>query len=150
MNKVKLSLLEVLGLDVELKGITNQGTLEKLQKGLLDEKLKISVKYHLSSLSDKLSIEIERIEKFKEELIKALGTTDENGNISIPYRINEKFNEEGTLESWEINPKFIEFNKDVNELLKEEIEIEFNSISIDDLDVETEIYPKILFKIINQ
>lgn len=150
MKKVKLSLLEVHGLNIELVGFTNQGTLEKLQKGLLDEKLYIVTKYKLSDLNDKLESEISKVQKFKNELIKSLGDKDEEGNISIPMRINETYNEDGSLNTWEINPKFIEYNKELDKLMQEEIELDFNEVSIEDMNVETEVNPKILFKIINQ
>jgi hypothetical protein len=150
MKKIKLSLLEVYGLDVELKGFTNPSTLEKLQKGLLDEKLSIAIKYKLSDLSDKVGVEISKINKFKEELIKTLGNTDENGNIGIPLRINQTFNEDGSLDTWDINPVYNEYNKQLNELLNQEVEFDFNEIAIEDLNIESEVYPKILFKIINQ
>jgi hypothetical protein len=150
MKKIKLSLLEIYGLDVELKGFTNPSTLEKLQKGLLDEKLSIAIKYKLSDLSDKVGVEIFKINKFKEELIKTLGNTDENGNIGIPLRINQTFNEDGSLDTWDINPVYNEYNKQLNELLNQEVEFDFNEIAIEDLNIESEVYPKILFKIINQ
>ena len=150
MKKIKLSLLEVYGLDVELKGFTNPSTLEKLQKGLLDEKLSIVVKYKLSDLSDKVELELVKINKFKEELIKTLGTVDENGNIEIPIRINQTYNEDGSLDKWDINPTYNEYHKQLNELLQQETEFDFNEILIEDLNIESEVYPKILFKIINQ
>lgn len=150
MKKIKLSLLEVYGLDVELKGFTNQATGEKLQRGLLDEKLSIAVKYKLSDLSDKVEVEISKINKFKEELIKTLGTADEEGNVGIPLRINQTFKEDGSLDTFDINPVYSEYNKQLSELLNQEVEFDFNEVAVEDLNIESEVYPKILFKIINQ
>ena len=150
MKKIKLSLLEVYELDVELKGFVNQSTGEKLSKGLLEEKLTIVTKYKLSDLADKVEKEIVKINGFKEELIKTLGTVDEEGNIGIPLRINQTYNEDGSLDKWDINPVFNEYNAQLSELLQQEIEFDFNEVAVEDINVETDIYPKILFKIINQ
>ena len=150
MKKIKLSLLEVYELDVELKGFVNQSTGEKLSKGLLEEKLPIYIKYKLSDLADKVEKEIVKINGFKEELIKTLGTADEEGNIGIPLRINQTFNEDGSLDKWDINPVFNEYNAQLSELLQQEVEFDFNEVAVEDINVETDIYPKILFKIINQ
>ena len=150
MKKIKLSLLEVYELDVELKGFVNQSTGEKLSKGLLEEKLTIVTKYKLSDLADKVEKEIVKINGFKEELIKTLGTVDEEGNIGIPLRINQTYNEDGSLDKWDINPVFNEYNAQLSELLQQEIEFDFNEVAVEDINVETEVYPKILFKIINQ
>lgn len=150
MKKIKLSLLEVYELDVELKGFVNQSTGEKLSKGLLEEKLPISIKYKLSDLADKVEKEIVKINGFKEELIKTLGTADEEGNIGIPLRINQTFKEDGSLDKWDINPVFNEYNAQLSELLQQEVGFDFNEVAVEDINVETDIYPKILFKIINQ
>jgi hypothetical protein len=150
MKKIKLSLLEVYGLNVELKGFTNPSTGEKLEKGLLDEKLPIIIKYKLSDLSDKIDMEIIKINKFKEDLIKTLGTVDENGNIGINFKINETYKEDGSLDKWDVNPAYNEYQKQFNELLQQEVEFDFNELIVEDFNIETEVYPKILFKIINQ
>lgn len=150
MKKIKLSLIEVYGLDVELKGFVNPSTGERLQKGLLDEKLSIAVKYKLSDLSDKVEVEIAKINKFKEELIKSLGTADEEGNVGIPLRINQTFKEDGSIDTFDINPVYEEYNKQLSELLQQEVGFDFNEVAVEDIDVETEVFPKILFKIINQ
>jgi len=151
MKKVKLTLFEVHELSAELSGIVNQTTGERLQKGLLNEKLKISVKYNLTTLADALISELEKVNKFKEELIKSLGDTDDNGAVTLPIRINEKVNTDtNEVESWDISPKYLEYSAELNELLSQEIEIEFNEVAIDDLNIETEVNPRILFKIINQ
>lgn len=150
MKKIKLSLLEVYELDVELKGFINPSTGEKLSKGLLEEKLTIATKYKLSDLADKVQKEIVKINGFKEELIKTLGTVDEEGNIGIPLRINQTYNEDGSLDKWDINPVFNDYNAQLTELLQQEVEFDSHEIEVESINVETEVYPKILFKIINQ
>ena len=72
MEKIKLKLSEVYGLNVELKGFTNPQTGELIQKGILDENLPIRTKYSLSKVSAQLVKEIESVEKLREEMIKKL------------------------------------------------------------------------------
>ena len=144
MEKTTLKLHEVYELNLELKGATNQQTGEVIKKGLLDEKLSIATKYWLDKLSDKLIKEIEPVEKLKEETIKKLGQEDENGSYSIPLRVNEK------LVSYDINPAFTEFQEEVEKLMNQDIEIEHNVINLEDINTQSEVYPRILFKLTKQ
>jgi predicted RNA-binding protein with RPS1 domain len=148
MDKIKLTLAEIYQLNYELLGITNQSTGEKIAKGILDEKLPISVKYHLSKISDNLLKEIEYIEKLKEEHITKVGTKDEEGKIFVPMRINEVFDEEGKLVSADINPVYVELQETFNKFMKEEFEIEYKQINIEDINIETDINPTVLFKLL--
>ena len=150
MEKTKLKLHEVYELNLELKGITNQQTGEVIRKGLLDEKLSISTKYWLDKLSEKLIKEIEPIEKLKEETIKKLGQEDENGGYFIPMRVNEKFDKDDKLVSYDINPSYTEYQEEVAKLMNQEVEIEHNTINLEDINTQSEVYPKILFKLTKQ
>jgi hypothetical protein len=151
MEKIKLKLSEVYGLNVELKGFTDPQTGELLQKGILDENLPIRTKYSLSKVSTQLTKEIESVEKLREELIKKHSDEDKDGNYFIPQRINEVIDEE-TKEviSFDINPKFIEFQKEFNSLLQEEVSIEYTPIALDQIDIKSQINPIILFKLISE
>jgi predicted RNA-binding protein with RPS1 domain len=148
MNKIKLTLAEIYQLNYELLGITNQSTGEKITKGILDERLSISVKYHLSKISDKLLKEIEHIEKLKEEHITKVGTKDEDGKIFVSMRINEVKDEEGKLISSDINPAYIQLQETFNKFMEEEFEIEYKEMFVEDINIETDINPVILFKLI--
>lgn len=148
MKQIKLKLFEVYELNGELRGIINQQTGEKVSKGLLDEKLSITVKYWLTDLSDKLEKEIKSVDKIKEELLKKLGTADDQGNISLSMRINEVFDKDNNIVSYDINPVFLEYQTEFNKLLQEEVEISYREFKLEDIDVETEVNPNILFKLI--
>lgn len=150
MEKITLKLHEVYELNVELKGSSNQQTGEVIRKGILDEKLSISVKYWLDKLSEKLKNEIDVVEKIKEETIKKLGQADEQGNYSIPLRINEKFNDKDELVSYDVNPTFIEYQAEFEKLINQEVEIEYNAINLEDINIQSEVYPRILFKLTKQ
>lgn len=150
MEKITLKLHEVYELNLELKGNINQQTGEVIRKGILDEKISISVKYWLDKLSSKLKKEIDVVEKLKEEIIKKLGILDEQGNYSIPLRINEKFDDKGESLSYDVNPSFLEYQSEFEKLINQEVDIEFYPINIEDINVQSEVYPRILFKLTKQ
>ena len=150
MEKITLKLHEVYELNLELKGSINQQTGEVIEKGILDEKLYIPVKYWLDKLSEKLKKEIDAVEKIKEESIKKLGVVDEQGNYSIPLRINEKFNDKDELLSYDVNPTFLEYQSEFEQLINQEVEIEYNAINLEDINIQSEVYPRILFKLTKQ
>ena len=150
MEKVTLKLHEFYALEAELNGVTNRQTGEILAKGLLNEKIKLTTKYWLHDLSKKVSAEKESVEKLKEELIKKYGTTDTDGNVSIPMYINEVIDEETKeIISRDVNPDFVKFQKDFNGLLEEDRELEYKGFKLEEFDnVETDGNYNIFFKLI--
>jgi hypothetical protein len=150
MEKVTLKLHEFYALEAELNGVTNRQTGEILAKGLLNEKIKLTTKYWLHDLTKKVAAEKESVEKLKEELIKKYGTTDTEGNVSIPMYINEVIDEETKeIISRDINPDFVKFQNDFNGLLEEDREIEYKGFKLEEFDsVETDGNYNILFKLI--
>ena len=149
MEKITLKLSEFYQLDAELNGVISPSTGEKLSKGLLSEKVKLTTKYWLTDLSKKTIVEKEAIELVKNDLIKKYGETDEQGNISIPFYTNIVKDEEGNTVSQEFNPKMNEFQDEFNALLEETREIEHKGFKLEELEsIESaENYP-IFFKLI--
>ena len=150
MEKVTLKLHEFYALEAELNGVTNRQTGEVLAKGLLNEKIKLTTKYWLHDLTKKVAAEKESVEKLKEELIKKYGTTDEEGNVSIPMYINEMIDEETKeIVSRDINPDFVKFQNDFNGLLEEDRELEYKGFKLEEFDnVETDGNYSTFFKLI--
>ena len=150
MEKVTLKLHEFYALEAELNGVTNRQTGEILAKGLLNEKIKLTTKYWLHDLSKKVSAEKESVEKLKEELIKKYGTTDTDGNVSIPMYINEVIDEETKeIVSRDVNPDFVKFQNDFNGLLEEDRELEYKGFKLEEFDsVETNGNYNTFFKLI--
>jgi hypothetical protein len=149
MEKISLRLSEFYQLDAELNGIVNQQTGEVIAKGLLGEKLKLSTKYWLTELAKKVAEEKSAVEKLKEELIKKHGETSEDGTIGIPMYTNIVKNEEGEVVSREINPKFVEFQNDFNELLQETKELEHKEFKLSDFEnVESDGVYVTFFKLV--
>jgi hypothetical protein len=149
MEKISLKLSEFYQLDAELNGQVNQQNGEKVSKGLLNEKIKLTTKYWLTDLAKKVAAEKEAIEKARTELIQKFGEADQTGNISIPLYVNEQVNEEGQVVSREINPKFVEFQNEFNTLLEEERELEHKGFKLEELEnVESDENYQIFFKLI--
>jgi hypothetical protein len=149
MEKITLKLHEVYELNLELKGSINQQTGETIRKGILDEKISISVKYWLDKLSEKLKTEIDLVEKLKEEIIKKLGEVDESGNYNIPMGIT-KGNDDQGKPIYDVNPKYIEYQTEFEKLLQEEVEIEYAPLTLEQIDTKSDLHPEILFKLITE
>jgi len=159
MVKITLKLFEFYNLDAELNGLTNQGTGETITTGLLREKLPLVTKYWLTELGKKVAAEKAAIEELKNDLIKKYGKEDEKGGISIPMVIDDldangnpikdTDAEENEVIRKKLNPDFQQFEKEFNELLQTEKELEYKPILLSDLEkVETEENYVTLFKLV--
>ena len=149
MKKVTLKLQEYYQLNSELNGFVNQQTGETVSKGLLTERVKLTTKYWLADLAKKITTEKESIDKLREELVKKYGV-EENDSVSIPVYINEVIDDETKeIVSREINPNFISFQNDFNQLLQEERELEYHPFNLEEFEnVETDGVYVTFFKLI--
>ena len=124
METKKITLAEVLDLDVQLNGFAN----DKVSiKGILNEKINIKTKYWLGRLAQQIAKEKQSFEGLRDELIKKYGEVSESGNIEIKAMIDDK-----------PNPKIFEFQKEIEDLIKEEIEIKFPQLDLESFDFESE------------
>jgi hypothetical protein len=160
MEKITLKLFEFYGLDVELNGAVNQTSGQKISSGLLQEKLSLITKYWLSDLAKKVAAEKAAIEEVKNDLIKKYGKTDDNGGITIPMVIDELDEEGNTIETENVdgskvsrkklNPDFQAFEKEFNELLQTEKDIEYKKLKLEDFEkVETSENYSTFFKLLS-
>lgn len=141
--KLKLTLDEVYQLSLEISGITNTQTGEKISKGLLNQELNLVTKFRLSELRDILVPYVKNIDTLREELIKKLGTIDEaTGSMSLSYTIKE--GDDNVI----VNPKYIEYDNSMSALLKEEVEIEVPEFKIEDFDIKTDESYNVFFKLL--
>lgn len=159
MEKISLKLFEFYNLDAELNGLTNQQTGEKISTGLIQEKLSLTTKYWLTSLGKAVAAEKAAVEELKNDLIKKYGKADENGNISIPMVIDEVDADGNAVKSTDsegneftkkiLNPDFQQFEKEFNELLQTEKELEYKPFALEDFEkVETSENYVTFFKLI--
>jgi hypothetical protein len=132
MEKRSFSVSELYSLDVELNGFVNPDTGERVVKGILSEKIKLGLKFHLTSLSKKVTEELKTIQDLRNELIKKHGEEDENGSVKIPNTITEDGKEI-------LNPKLKLFTDEFKEFLTEKKEFDIPELFIKDFeDLETE------------
>lgn len=140
MEKIKLSLAELLTLEAELNGYANPQSGEQILSGFLKEKLNLATKYWLTKLSDKLTAKKKTIEVLRDELIKKFGE-EKDGSIGIETFLDE--------EKTKVNPKFVEFQDEWAKLLSEEEEVEYNPISVADLEkIDSENNYNLVFKLV--
>lgn len=148
MEKITLKLYEFYNLEAELNGTVNQQTGQRQSSGLIQEKLPLTTKYYLTKLAKKVAEEKAIIEELKNDLIKKYGVEDDKGGISIPMVIDE-LDEEGNpvkiksedgseVTKKKLNPDFQQFEKEFNELLQTDKELEYQAFKLSDFEkVET-------------
>lgn len=134
--KVKLTLGEILNLDIELSGYVNPENGEQILSGLLSQKLSLITKFKLTELRDLIAPLKKNVEDLKNDIIKSKGE-EKDGTVSIPMMIDEV-----------VNPVFIEFQEEYGKLLSEEKELEISELKIEDFDIITNESYNTLFKII--
>lgn len=136
---MNLKLHEVLSLYYELNGVTKQGQeTEVLTQGMLKQKMSLKTKVYLQRLNKIVSEEVKLYEEAKQELWKKWGD-EKDGMIEIP------------------SEKVADFNKELQDLLTAEKEINVSELWGADLKVEhlesietDEFYPALFTLIDNK
>ena len=82
---------------------------------ILHSNLKASVAYKLSRIAAKVSEEMKVFDEQRRKLVDKYGEIDDEGNTKVPESSRE------------------EFNKEINDMFKEEIDIDLSKISVEDL-----------------
>jgi hypothetical protein len=143
MSKKKLSLGEIINLEAEINGVTNPQTGEVLLKGLLGENINLVIKYRLTKLAESLASDKKTLDEMRNDLVKKYGESDGKGNISVETHLDKA--------KTQINPKFEEFAKEYNTLLAEQKEIDFPTITLQDIkDVKSEGFYGMFLKLITE
>jgi hypothetical protein len=153
MNKTTLTLGEIYALESELAGSVNQQTGEKTLKGLLAQQISLLQKYWLTDLAEDLTKHKKNVDGIRNDLIKKHGEPVENGGLSISVSI-DKLDEEGKPVLNEegkplkvLNPKFQQFNEEMEKLFAETNEIEHYPFKIEDFDFKTDESYSVFFKL---
>jgi len=136
---MNLKLHEVLSLYYELNGVTKQGQeTEVLTQGMLKQKMSLKTKVYLQRLNKVVSEEVKLYEEAKQELWKKWGE-EKDGMIEIP------------------SEKVADFNKELQDLLTAEKEINVSELWGADLKLEhlesietDEFYPALFTLIDNK
>jgi len=91
---MNLKLHEVISLYYELNGVTKQGQeTEVLSQGMLKQKMSLKTKVYLQRLNKIVSEEVKLYEEAKQELWKKWGN-EKDGMIEIPSESVSEFNKE--------------------------------------------------------
>jgi len=115
---MNLKLHEVLSLYYELNGVTKQGQeAEVITQGMLKQKMSLKTKVYLQRLNKVVSEEVKLYEEAKQELWKKWGD-EKDGIIEIP------------------SDKVSDFNKELQDLLTAEKEINVSELWGADLKLE--------------
>ena len=127
---MKCKLIQIFDLEIEIVG----GHLHnKNLVGLINENIKFKTKYNLQKLLKKIFEEKELFIKAQQELFVKAGAVEKDGQFVI---------EPSKTEDGLVNPVIENLNKQINELLIEEITLEGIKFDIDDFDFKSEcIYP---------
>lgn len=160
MDSINLKLNEFYLLEAEINGSKNKETNEVIVEGLLNEKIKLTTKYWLTDLYNKISVEVESLNKLRDSLVLKYATVDSNGNYSIPFTI-DKINENNEVEMVEqdgvqvplkvVNPAYINYQNEINELLNQEKEIYFKPFKLEEFEnVVTTYNYNVIFKLIEK
>ena len=144
---VKLTIDEVLQLDAEINGFTNQQSGEVVYKGFANHELPILLKYELSELTKTLQDERSKVDELRNSLITKYGDVKEDGSVEIKPTVEVK---KGKKKETVKNEKYVEFLGEYGKLLSKEIEIDTPMITKDDLKEvgKTTDQYKVLFKLI--
>lgn len=150
MENITLKLGEAIQLEMEINGFVNPETGKQEYEGFLKQDISIILKYELSELGEILTKEKTKIDTLRNELIKKYGA-EKNGMLFVDMFIDEK-DEDGNIVSRVINPKYVQFDKDLGELLSQEKEFSYPTITKDDLKSAGKTKDKyiVLFKLIKK
>jgi hypothetical protein len=147
MKRHKLKLFEVLNLEAEIAGLTNQNTGERVIEGLISQKISAVTKYWLNSVLDTLEKEKKMLNDLRDELIKKYGDEDTSGRIGVNQRIETGEKDEQGNPIFTMSPKYIEFMNEYNTVLQESKEIKLPEINLHELSrVETSDNYQLIFK----
>jgi hypothetical protein len=151
MEKIKLSLKDALQLESELNGLMNQQTGEIIYEGFLKQNLSIIKKYELKETVEFLQNERKKVNELKDELIKKHGEDDGKGGLMVKT-FDEVLDDKGNVIGRKYNEKYLAFDKEYAELLKNEIEFEITEVTKEDLirAGETQDDYIILFKLVKK
>lgn len=144
MKKKTLKLSDIYRLEVELNGgKLNTPNGEKTLEGLLSQKLNLVTKYWVNDLYKNIKEQKEQIDTLRNEIIMKYGEKV-GENMQLSYLMKNEKGEES------INPNFIKFQQEFDQLLLQEREIEYKQLKLKDIsDIETSDVYEILFTLLD-
>lgn len=127
--------------------IGNMVKLSQELESLLRMSVPIKSRYYLTKLSWVSNEHANRYSAANNELVSKFGVLDQKTkNLTIPPTIKTVVDE---VETEEVNPSYIEYQRGINNVLSEKVTIEFDEIYLDDLGArETDVNFPALFMLI--
>ena len=133
MEKITLTIKDILQLEQELNGSVNADTKEVIYNGFIKQNLPIFLKYQLADLCGTLSAEKKVVDELRNDLIRKYGEAGENGIIMVNM-MEEVKDEDGKVIGQKFNPKYLELDKEFSEFVLNTVkEIEYPEITEEDL-----------------
>lgn len=152
MNTLKLKLSEVLRLEMEINGATNNSTGETIFHGFIKQNLGILLKYELKELCDFLVNERKKIDSLREGLIEKYGEkNDENGWVVRMF--DEKYDENNeSIVERKFSENYLKFEEEYLKLLEKEVDVNYPEITLEELKMagRTSDNYEILFKLVKK
>lgn len=126
---MKLTLTELVNLHYELNGltITQEGKQAQISKGLLQQKASMKTKLYVQRLNKIVAEEIELLDKSKKELFEKMAEVDTSVEVKEGQEPTKSIPES----------KWADFNKEYDELMKAEKEINVETLWSTDLTVDS-------------
>jgi hypothetical protein len=149
MEKITLTLADVLDLEGEINGLINNETGQVIYEGFRKQNLNIILKYDINTFGEVLKNEVKSIDAIRDELVIKYGK-EKDGTIMVSMYEEEK-DEEGNVISKKYAKNFIEFNNEFNTLLTSKTkEFDVPTITKEDLKNagQTKDDYRVLFKLI--
>jgi len=135
MEKIKLPLYQILELEQEIIGYDKPNSLDEVSKhinGFIELEINGAIKYYIHRLLSKIQEEKKLIESSKLELFKKYGKEEDGQLVIIPE--NQQY-----------------FIQELNDLMLNEIELEYKPIKIETLEkiVDATVF-NILYKLVEE
>jgi hypothetical protein len=136
METKKIKMSELFELEAEINGFKDA----KIQfRGLLNEPASMKIKYWLHKALRNIESEKKTFFKLRDELLEKYGEKDQAG-----YKISPEI-------KGKANTKFVEYQKNVMELLNQECEIDLPVISIEEINFTSDYgYPSFMRNIVSE
>jgi hypothetical protein len=149
MEKITLTLADVLDLEGEINGLINNETGQVIYEGFRKQNLNIILKYDINTFGEVLKNEVKSIDAIRDELVIKYGK-EKDGTTMVSMYEEEK-DDEGNVISKKYAKNFIEFNNEFNTLLTSKTkEFDVPTITKEDLKNagQTKDDYRVLFKLI--
>jgi len=150
---ITLTAAEVYNLDCELTGGVNLISQSFITTGILKQKMSNVQKFWLNDLKLEIKPYKENLDQTRNDLIGRLGEISQTGVPSIPYTVPKKDEQgnpvmDGDKPVMETNPNLLEYTRQLEEVLSQQITIQYHPFKLEDYTFDTEDSYPTFYKLI--